>query len=128
MTPSSSSKDKFFEKVINPYLPDVLKHAQTIEMHEEVLNIHDMQGQKKEGSKKARFATLEREIFKCQGMVERGLSGNNFMITEFIHENKMDARNVGEAFSSFKSGLNIPKLKSLICKTEIVSMNRCLRG
>ena len=34
MTSSSAPKDKFFEKVINPYLSEVLQHPQTIEMCE----------------------------------------------------------------------------------------------
>ncbi|KAE8792612.1 40S ribosomal protein S5-1 [Hordeum vulgare] len=69
MTTPSSFKDKFFEKVINPYLPEVMEHPKAIEMHEGVLHICDVQGPKKEGSDKARLAALEQEIFKCQGMV-----------------------------------------------------------
>jgi hypothetical protein len=65
MSPSSSSKDKFFEKVINPYLPEVMKHPKTMEMHEGVLHIRDVEGPKKEGSKKARLEAVEQEIFKC---------------------------------------------------------------
>lgn len=34
VTTPSSSKDKFFEKVINPYLPKVMKHPEAIDMHE----------------------------------------------------------------------------------------------
>ena len=34
MAPPSSPKDKFYEKVINPYLPEVMKHPQAIEMRE----------------------------------------------------------------------------------------------
>ncbi|KAE8811419.1 40S ribosomal protein S5-1 [Hordeum vulgare] len=77
MTTPSPSKDKFFEKVINLYLPKVIKHPHAIEMHEGVLHIRDVQGPKKEGSEKARLATVEHEIFKFQGMVERGLSDNH---------------------------------------------------
>ena len=39
MSSSSTPKDKFFEKVINPYLAEVLQHPQTIEMREGVLHI-----------------------------------------------------------------------------------------
>ncbi|KAE8785794.1 40S ribosomal protein S5-1 [Hordeum vulgare] len=70
MTPSISSKDKFYEKVINPYLTEVMKHPQAIEMREGVLHIWDVQGPKKEGSEKARLAGVEQEIFKSEGMVE----------------------------------------------------------
>ena len=44
MASSSAPKDKFFEKVINPYLGEVLQHPQTIEMHEGVLHIRDVEG------------------------------------------------------------------------------------
>ena len=96
MTSPSSSKDKFYEKVINPYLPQVMKHPQAIEMREGVLHIWDVQGPKKTGSKKARLEAVEQEIFKCQGMVERGLCANHSMITEFIREHKVDGKNIGD--------------------------------
>ena len=53
-------KDKFFfEKVINPYLPEVLKHCQAIEMREGVLHIRDVQGPKRTGSVEARLEAVE---------------------------------------------------------------------
>ena len=39
MTSASTPKDRVFEKVINPYLVDVLQHPQTIEMREGVIHI-----------------------------------------------------------------------------------------
>ena len=50
MSSSSAPKDKFFEKVINPYLTEVLQHPQIIEMHERVLHIHDVEGPRRTGS------------------------------------------------------------------------------
>ena len=67
MATSGSFKDKFFERVIDPYLSEVMKHPQTIEMHEGVLHIWDGLGPKKTGSVEARLVALEQEIFKCQG-------------------------------------------------------------
>ena len=49
MSPSTP-KDKFFEKVINPYLAEVLQHPQTIEMREGVLHIRDVEGPRRTGS------------------------------------------------------------------------------
>ncbi|XP_020153619.1 uncharacterized protein [Aegilops tauschii subsp. strangulata] len=89
MAPLSSSKDKFFEKVINPYLPEVMKHPQEIEMHEGVLHIRDVQWPKKTGSEKARLVAVEQEMLKCQGMVERGLIASHSMITKFNREHKL---------------------------------------
>ncbi|KAE8795777.1 40S ribosomal protein S5-1 [Hordeum vulgare] len=85
MASSSSSKDKLFERVINPYLPEVMKHPQTIEMRDGVLYIPDVQGSKKTGTMEARLEAVEHEIFRCQGMVERGLGTNHSMITEFTY-------------------------------------------
>ncbi|KAE8807637.1 40S ribosomal protein S5-1 [Hordeum vulgare] len=102
MTSPSPSKDKFFEKVINPYLSEVMKHPQTIEMHEGVLHIRDVQGPKKEGSEKVVLGAVEQEIFKCQGMVKHGLSANHSMIMHFIPENKLDTRNAGEILSKLQ--------------------------
>ena len=95
MTSPSSSKDKFYEKVINPYLPEVMKHPQAIEMREGVLHIRDVQGPKKTGSVESRLEAVEQEIFKCQGMVERGLSANHSMITEFTHDHKEEGQSMG---------------------------------
>ncbi|KAE8807951.1 40S ribosomal protein S5-1 [Hordeum vulgare] len=81
---SRPTMDKLFKKVINSYLPEVMKHPQAIEMHERVLHIQDVQGPRMEGSEKARLVALEHEIFKCQGMVEHGLSANHSMIMDFM--------------------------------------------
>ncbi|KAE8799919.1 40S ribosomal protein S5-1 [Hordeum vulgare] len=80
MASSSSSKDKFFEKVINPYLPEVMKHPRTIEMCDGVLYIQDVQGMKKMATVEARLEAVGHEVFKCQGMVEHELSANHNMI------------------------------------------------
>ena len=79
MTSPSAPKDKFFEKVINPYLVEVLQHPQTIEMHEGVLHIRDVEGPRRTGSGETRLEAME-QVFKCQGMVERGLNANLMMI------------------------------------------------
>src|SRR6266511_3162873 len=90
MTPPSSSKDKFFERVINPYFSEVMKHPQAIEMREGLLHIRDVQGPKKMGSVEARLEAVEQNIFKCQGMAERGLSANHSMIMEFTRDYKVE--------------------------------------
>src|SRR3990170_3328795 len=97
MTSPSSSKDKFYEKVINLYLPRVMKHPQAIEMREGLLHIRDIQGPKKTGSVESRFEAVEQEVFLCKGMVERGLDANHLMFKEFSRNHKLDAKNFGEA-------------------------------
>ncbi|KAE8806386.1 40S ribosomal protein S5-1 [Hordeum vulgare] len=86
MASSSSSKDKSYENVINPYLPEVMKHPQEVVTYEGVLHIRDVQGPKRIGSMEKRLKAVEQEIFKCKGMVERGLNANHSMITMFTRE------------------------------------------
>ena len=97
MSSPSAPRDKFFERVINPYLAEVLQHAQTIEMREGVLHIHDVEGPRRTGSVETKLEAMEQEVFKCQGMVERGLNSNHMMIAEFTSNHKLDADNIGEA-------------------------------
>ncbi|KAE8772698.1 40S ribosomal protein S5-1 [Hordeum vulgare] len=95
----SRVKDKIFEKVINPYLTEVLKHPQSIKMSEGMLHIRDVEGPKKTGSVETRLEAMEQQVFKCQGMVERGLNANHMMITEFTSNHKMDAIDIGKHLS-----------------------------
>ncbi|KAE8788056.1 40s ribosomal protein s5-1 [Hordeum vulgare] len=118
MSPSSSSKEKFYEKVINPYLSEVMKHPQAIEMREGVLHIRDVQGQKKEGSEKARLAAVEHEVFKCQGMMEHGLNGNHSLITDFIREIRETSRRLRRRSLSYTLSFKTFRLKSMIYKTK----------
>ena len=97
MTSPSTPKDKFFEKVTNPYLAKVMQHPQTIEMREGVLHIRDVEGPKKIGSVETRLEAIEQQVFKCQVMVERGLNANHMMIAEFTNNHKLVAKNIGEA-------------------------------
>ena len=83
MASPSAPKDKFFKRVINPYLTEVLQHPQTIEMREGVLHIRDVEGPRRTGSVETKLEAVEQQVFKCQGMVERGLNANQMMIMEF---------------------------------------------
>ena len=96
MTSSSAPKDKFFEKVINPYLAEVLQHPQTIEMREGVLHIRDVEGPRRTESVETKLEAVEQQVFKCQGMVECGLNANHMMIMEFTNNHKQDAKVIGE--------------------------------
>ncbi|KAE8802806.1 hypothetical protein D1007_21455 [Hordeum vulgare] len=79
-------------------------------MREGMLRIHDVQGPKKtgstdvEGPKKTRsmetrLEAMEQQVFKCQGMVERGLNANHMMITEFTNKHRIDANDIGKHLS-----------------------------
>ena len=80
MASPSAPKDKFFERVINPYLAEVLQHPQTIEMREGVLHIRDVEGPRRTGSMETKLEAVEQQVFKCQGMVKRGLNANQMVI------------------------------------------------
>ena len=112
MTSSSAPKDKFFKKVINPYLAEVLQHPQTIEMHEGVLHIRDVERPRRTRSVLTRLEAMEQQIFKWKGMEERGLNANQMMITEFTNNHKLDAKVIGETI--FKLQEKIEHLQAQI--------------
>ncbi|KAE8806233.1 40S ribosomal protein S5-1 [Hordeum vulgare] len=68
-------------------------------MREGMLHIHDVEGPKKTGSVETRLEAMEQQVFKCQGMVERGLNANYMMITEFTSKHKIDANDIGKHLS-----------------------------
>ena len=112
MTSPGASKDKFFEKVINPYLAEVLRHPQTIEMRDVLLHIRNAEGPKGTGSVETRLEAMEQQIFKCQGMVEGGINAIHTMLAEFTNNYKPDANNTEEAI--FKLYENIEHLQAQI--------------
>ena len=69
MADPSASKDKFFGMEINPYLAEVLRHPETIEMRDGLLHIRDVVGPNGTGSVESRLKAMEQQVFKCQGMV-----------------------------------------------------------
>jgi hypothetical protein len=101
MASPSSSKDEFFEKVINPYLPGVMKHPQAIEMREGLLHIRDVQGPKKTGSVESRLEAVEQEVFLCKGMVERGLNANHLMFKDFARNSKEEDESMWDIVSKW---------------------------
>ncbi|KAE8798926.1 40S ribosomal protein S5-1 [Hordeum vulgare] len=68
-------------------------------MREGMLHIRDVEGPKKTGSMEARLEAMEQHVFKCQGMVDRGLNANHMMITEFTNKHKIDANDIGKHLS-----------------------------
>ena len=112
MTSPSASKDKFFEKVINPNLAEVLRHPQTIEMCDGLLHIRDVDGSKGTGSVESRLETMEQQVFKCQGMVERGINATHKMLAEFTNNYEPDAKKTEEAI--FKLHEKIEHLQAQI--------------
>ncbi|KAE8770496.1 40S ribosomal protein S5-1 [Hordeum vulgare] len=106
MAASSSSKYKFFNDVINPYLREVMQHPQDIEMRDGVLHIHDVQGPKGTGSVEARLEAMEQEVFRCKGMVERGLNANQIMIADYTRDLKVDGKSMKDIVFSLNEKIN----------------------
>ena len=44
-----------------------------------------------------RFEAMEQQVFKCQGMMERGINATRTMLVEFTNNYKLDAKNTEEA-------------------------------
>ena len=59
-----------------------------------------------------KLEAMEQEVFKCQGMVERGLNANQMMITELTNNHKLDAKVIGETI--FKLQEKIEHLQAQI--------------
>ena len=54
----------------------------------------------------ARLEAVEQEIFKCQKMVERGLSANHSMITKFTRDQTVDGVSVKDIISTLNEQIN----------------------
>ncbi|KAE8816263.1 40S ribosomal protein S5-1 [Hordeum vulgare] len=68
-------------------------------MREGMLHIRDVEGPKKTGSMETRLEAVEQQVFKCQGLVERGLNANHMMIMEFTSKHMIDANDIGKHLS-----------------------------
>ncbi|KAE8821865.1 40S ribosomal protein S5-1 [Hordeum vulgare] len=68
-------------------------------MREGMLHIRDVEGPKKTRSMETRLEAMEQQVFKCEGMVERGLNANHMMITEFTNKHKVVANDIGKHLS-----------------------------
>ncbi|KAE8770685.1 40S ribosomal protein S5-1 [Hordeum vulgare] len=68
-------------------------------MREGMLHIRDVEGPKKTGSVEVRLEGMEQQVFRCQGMMERGLNANHMMITEFTNKHKINANDNGKHLS-----------------------------
>ena len=106
MAASSSSKDKFFKNVINPYLGELVQHPQVIQMHEGVLHLRDVPFPKGTGTVEARLEALEQYVFRCKGMVECGLNANHLMITDLSRDLKVDGKPMKDIVFTFNEQIN----------------------
>ncbi|KAE8772837.1 40S ribosomal protein S5-1 [Hordeum vulgare] len=106
MAASSSSKDKFFDNVIIPYLREVMQHPHAVQMHDGVMHIRDVQGPKGTGSLEASLEAMEQEVFRCKGMVERALNANHLMIADYTRDLNMDGKSMKDIVFSLNEQVN----------------------
>ncbi|KAE8777791.1 40S ribosomal protein S5-1 [Hordeum vulgare] len=92
-------------------------------MREGILHIYDVEGTKKTGCVETRLEAMEQQVFKCQGMVERGLNVNHMMITEFTNKHRIDANDIGKHLSRLYD--RIDKLQAQIY--DLKNQNSCQR-
>ena len=102
---------------------EVLQHPQTIDLHEGVLHIRDVEAQRKTGSVETRLEAMEQQVFKFQEMVERGLDSNHMMTAEFTNNHKLDAKDIGEAIFKLREKIEHLQAQIYACKTKTVNMN-----
>ncbi|KAE8771048.1 40S ribosomal protein S5-1 [Hordeum vulgare] len=102
----SSSKDKFFDNFINPYLREVMQDPQAIQMRDGVLHICDVQGPKGTGSVEARLEAMEQDVFRCRGVVERGLNANHLMIADYTRDLKVAGKSMKDIIFSLNEQIN----------------------
>ncbi|KAE8798042.1 40S ribosomal protein S5-1 [Hordeum vulgare] len=126
MASSSSSKNKFYENAINPYLSEVMKHPQEVVTHEGVLHIRDVQSPKRTGSMEERLKVVEQEIFKCKGMVEHGLSADHSIIMMFTHENRVGGQPLENIVLNLNDHIDFFKIKSMTSSAKTMSMKKNL--
>ncbi|KAE8774895.1 40S ribosomal protein S5-1 [Hordeum vulgare] len=106
MATSSSYKDKFSDNVINPYQREVMQHPQAIQMRDGVLHIRGVQGRKGTRSVEAKLEAKEQEVFRCKGMVERGLYANHLMIVDYTCDLKVDGKSMKDIVFSLNEQIN----------------------
>ncbi|KAE8783182.1 40s ribosomal protein s5-1 [Hordeum vulgare] len=78
-----------------------------------------------------RLEATEQQVFKCQGMEERGLNANYMMITEFTNKHSIDANDIGKHLSRLYDRVDqlqgqIYDLQNQNCILSLVSLTSIL--
>ena len=127
MTSPSASKDKFFEKVINPYLAEVLRHPQTIEMREGVLPSVMLRGQRRPKAWRQGSKQWSSKFSSAKGWWNVDSKPITWWSRSLPISTSWTPRTSGSTSSSFTRKSSISKPRSMTCKTKTVSMNTDLR-
>ncbi|KAK1601397.1 hypothetical protein QYE76_016512 [Lolium multiflorum] len=85
-----TSKDNFFENVVNLYMNELKMHPKELLLVDGELQIEDVRGPKGEGSLEDRMEKLEQEVFAYKKMVEREVDIFHRIVSELIDEHKKE--------------------------------------
>ena len=96
-------------------------------MHEGVLHIRDVQGPKGTGTVEARLEAMEQEVFRCKGVVERGLNANHLMIADYTRYLKVDGKSMKDIIFTSTSKSTSSIAKSTTFKANSLNMRQGLK-
>ncbi|KAE8821034.1 40S ribosomal protein S5-1 [Hordeum vulgare] len=96
-------------------------------MRDWVLHTRDVQGIKKMGTVEARLEALEQEVFRCQGMVECGLSANQTMITELTRDLKVDGKHLEDIDFTLNDQVNFLQGQLFDLQNKSLSMKQGIK-
>lgn len=88
---------------ISCVIPDALPHARLLFV-QRVAPLPNQQGAS--WSHRWPWFSRDKDIFMCQGMVERGLSANHSMITEFTRDHMVDGRSMKDIVLTLNEQIN----------------------
>ncbi|KAE8800375.1 40S ribosomal protein S5-1 [Hordeum vulgare] len=83
-----------------------MQHSQAIQMRDGMLHIRNVQRPKGTGSVEARLEGMEQEVFRCKGMVKRGLKANHLMFAYYTRDLKVDVKFMKDIVFSLNEQIN----------------------
>ena len=54
----------------------------------------------------ARLEAMEQEVFRCKGMVERGVNANHLMIADYTRDLKVDGKSMKDIVFTLNEQIN----------------------
>ena len=75
----------------------------------------------------AKLEAMEQEVFKCKGMVERGLNANHLMIADYTRDLKVDGKSMKDIVFTFNEKINFLQSQIYISKTQPLNMRQGLK-
>src|SRR5215216_1739935 len=97
-------------------------------MHEGVLHIRDVQGPKGTGTVEARLEVMEQEVFRCKGMVERGLNANHVMITDLARDLKVDGKPMKDIVFTLNEQINFLQIQIYDLQNQVFEYEARFKG